>query len=129
MITTILTREERLHFIEHQNHKIMWCDYSRSSEQEMIGLLEKAVILGRTTGNRLNILSNFKSTPKCPDFNKKLKAHGKFFHQEGIDVRVAILGIDSPLKRVVVNATMAITRIKNVKLFENKDDAMKWLIS
>lgn len=129
MITSTLTLEQRLHFINHKNHKIMWCDYSKSSEKEMIDLLEKAVELGRTVGNRLNILANFKSTPKCPEFNKKLKAYGKSYHQDGVDVQVAILGIDSPLKRVVVNATMAITRIKNVKLFENKADAIQWLIN
>lgn len=93
----------------------------------MIDLLRKAIELGKTAGETLNILTDFSSTPKCPEFNKLLKGYGKEFHQDGVLVRVAILGIDSPLKRVVVNATMAITRIRNVKLFENKDEALEWL--
>ncbi len=127
MITATLTLEQRLHFFSHGGHKIMWCNYSKSSEQEMITLLRKAVELGKTSGDTLNILSDFSSTPKCPEFNKLLKGYGKEFHQDGVAVKVAILGIDSPLKRVVVNATMAITRIKNVKLFENREEALIWL--
>ena len=129
MITTTAIQAQRLHFFSHNNHKIMWCDYSKSGEQEMIVLLRKAVELGKTAGNTLTILTDFSSTPKCPEFNKLLKGYGKEFHQSGVDIRVAILGIDSPLKRVVVNATMAITRIKNVKLFENRNTALAWLTS
>lgn len=127
MITNTLTLEQRLHFFSQDAHKIMWCDYSKSSEQEMISLLRKAVELGKTAGATLNIMADFSSTPKCPEFNKLLKGYGRDFHNDGVAVRVAILGIDSPLKRVVVNATMTITRIKNVKLFENKQDALAWL--
>ncbi len=129
MITPTLTLEQRLHFITHNNHKILWCDYSRSGESEMIELLRKAVELGKTSGSSLKILTDFSSTPKCPEFNKLLKGYGKEFHNDGVDVKVAILGIDSPLKRVVVNATMVITRIKNVKLFENREEALDWLTS
>ncbi len=124
-----LTQEQRLHFFDHKDHKIMWCDYSKSGETEMIELLRKAVELGKTAGDNLNILTDFKSTPKCPEFNKLLKGYGKEFHQNGVEVKIAILGIDSQLKRVIVNATMVITRIKNMKLFENKDDAIEWLTS
>lgn len=95
----------------------------------MIALLHKAVVLGRTAGNRLNILSDFSKTPKSTAFNTDLKKFGKEFYKAGVDVQVAVLGIDSTLKRVIVNATMAITRLKNVKLFESKDDAMDWLIN
>ncbi len=124
-----LTTSQRLHFFDHEGRKVLWCDYSRSGEEQMLRLLEQAVDLAKKVESELNILTNFKSTPKCPEFNKRLKAYGKEFHQAGIDVKVAILGIDSPLKRVVVNATMAITRIKNVKLFEHKEEALKWLAS
>lgn len=129
MINETLTTNQRLIFFEHHGKKIMWCDYSKSSEERMLNLLEQAVDLGMTAGEELNILTNFQSTPKCPEFNRKLKAHGKTFHQSGVAVKVAILGIDSPLKRVVVNATMAITRIRNVKLFERREEAIAWLIA
>lgn len=129
MISITLTKEERLYFIDFNGKKILWCDYSKSGEQEMISLLRKAVELGKTAGDELNILADFSSTPKCSEFNKLLKGYGKEFHQNGVAVKVAILGIDSQLKRVVVNATMAITRIKNVKLFDNRMEAKKWLTS
>ena len=127
MIASTPSADQRLHFFTHIDQRVMWCDYSKSSEKEMIVLLRKAVELGKTAGDKLNILTDFSSTPKCPEFNKLLKMYGKEFHHDGVAVRVAILGIDSPLKRVVVNATMAITRIKNVKLFENRDAALVWL--
>ena len=60
----------RLSFFEHKGSKILWCDYSKSGEEQMISLLEQAVDLGKTAGAELNILSDFKSTPKrikiCP---------------------------------------------------------------
>ena len=118
---------ERLNFFDHAGHKIMWCDYSKLSEEQMIALLEEAVVFAKEAGDQLNILTNFKSTPKSPEFSKRLKVHGKSYHKAGVDVKVAILGIDSPLKRVVVNTTMVITRIKNVRLFETKEEALKWL--
>ncbi|MEO9870284.1 hypothetical protein [Ekhidna sp.] len=128
ILNLIQDMHDRLNFFNHAGHKIMWCDYSKSGEEQMIKLLEEAVVYGKTAGDHLNILADFKSTPKCPEFNKKLKAYGKSYHQSGIEVKAAILGIDSPLKRVVVNATMAITRIKNVRLFDSKEDALKWLV-
>ncbi|MEO9485729.1 MAG: hypothetical protein ABJG47_19895 [Ekhidna sp.] len=129
MVNITLTKEERLYFIDYNDKKILWCDYSKSGEREMIQLLRKAVELGKTVGDNLNILTDFSSTPRCPEFNKLLKGYGKEFHQGGVAVKVAILGIDSPLKRVVVNGTMVITRIKNVKLFDNRMEAKNWLTS
>ena len=118
---------DRLYFFDSGNERIMWVDYSKSSPEAMISLLEKASDFGKESGEKLNILANFKSTPQSAKFNKKLKEHGKLYYKSGIKVKVAVLGIDSSLKRVVVNATMVITRIKNVKLFESKQDAIKWL--
>ena len=128
-MSEVLTTSQRLHFFDSGGRKILWCDYSKSGEEQMLRLLEQAVDLAKKVEVELNILTNFRSTPKCPEFNKRLKAYGKEFHQSGIHVKVAVLGIDSPLKRVVVNATMAITRIRNVKLFEGRDEAIAWLIS
>lgn len=129
MLSENQATDQRLTFFDFHGKRTMWVDYSKSGEEQMIHLLEQAVDLGWTVGDELNILANFKSTPKCPEFNRRLKAHGKKFYHQGVVVKVAILGIDSPLKRVVVNATMAITRIKNVKLFEHKEDALNWIIS
>jgi hypothetical protein len=106
----------------------MWCDYSALNEEDMIDLLHQAVELGKTAGSRLNILSDFTKTPKSQQFNTDLKKFGKEYHKAGIRVKVAVLGIDSTLKRVIVNATMVITRINNVKLFEHKEEAMDWLV-
>ena len=118
---------ERLNYFNHAGQKIMWCDYGKFSEEKMIALLEEAVVLGKAAGKNLNILTNFKSIPRCPAFNRKLKDHGKSYYKAGVKVRVAVLGIDNPLKRLALKATMAITRIRNVKLFENREEALKWL--
>lgn len=120
---------ERLFFIYHNAHKVLWCDYSRLNPDGMISLLEEASSIGMKEDGKLNILADFSKTPQSKDFNIRIKLRGKEYYQAGIDVKVAVLGIDSPLKRVIVNGTMAISRIKNVKLFEAKDSAMNWLLN
>lgn len=119
---------DRLFFIEHHGHKIMWCDYSRLSPGSMISLLEEASALGMKEGKELNILADFSKTPQSKEFNALIKQRGKAYYKAGIDVKVAVLGIDSPLKRVIVNGTMAISKIRNVKLFQGKETAMNWLV-
>ena len=117
----------RLNYFDHSGVQILWCDYSRLSEAEMIFLLNSASNMGKKSGSSLNILADFSETPMSKEFNEKLKEAGKSYSQSGVNVKVAVLGIDSTFKRVIVNTTMVITRIRNVKLFENKQDALGWL--
>lgn len=93
----------------------------------MIELLVKASNLGRKSGDRLLILADFSKTPKSKAFNEGIKREGKAYYKAGIEVQVAVLGIDSSLKRLIVNTTMIVTKIKNVKLFDNREEAIKWL--
>jgi len=120
-------KPDRLKFFNEGGANILWCDYSRLPESEMIELLIEAAKLGRQSGKRLLILADFAKTPKSKAFNERIKQEGKAYYKDGIDVQVAVLGIDSGLKRVIVNTTMIVTKIKNVKLFENREDAIKWL--
>lgn len=128
MATEILTKE-RVSFIDHQGIKILSVDFSKSSGELMIKTMNQAAELGKASGENVNIVADFKSTPKSPEFNKRLKEIGKEYKSFGIEVKLAALGIDSPFKRVVVNATIIVTRLKNVKLFETREDALDWMIS
>ena len=117
----------RIKVIENLGVKVMWVDFSKLPEDQMIELVIEASKYGRNFGDKLYILADFNKTPKSKTFNEQLKVEGKSYHKDGIDVKVAALGINSNLKRVIVNTTMIVTRIKNVKLFQDKETALKWL--
>lgn len=119
---------ERLWFFNEGTHTILWCDYSKSGEDQMINLFEKAFEASKTVGSPVKILANFKSTPKSPRLTKRMRESGKWFKQNGVDIKIGIIGVDSPFTRVVMNATMTISRVSNVKLFEEKQDGLDWLI-
>lgn len=118
---------DRLWFFNEGSENIMWCDYSKSGEDQMIALFDQAFEMSQTLGSSVKILANFKSTPKSQKLTKKMRESGKWFKQAGVDVKIAVLGIDNTFTRVVINTTMTISRVKNMKLFENNDEALKWL--
>ena len=128
MMENEVLSKERVSFMEYQGIRILFVDFSKSSAQMMIDTMNEAAELGKRQGDSLNLMANFKSTPKSPEFNKRLKEIGKEYKQLGIDVKLAALGIDSPFKRVVVNATIIVTKLKNVKLFESKEKALHWFV-
>lgn len=107
---------------------VMHVDYSGLSEEAMIQTLDEAAELGLSKKN-LRILADFTRTKHSQKFNQKIKQHGLKYSKQGKDPKIAVLGIDSVLKRVIMNATMAVTRIRNVRLFETRERALDWLIS
>ncbi len=127
MLRLNATMTDRLKIFHHAGVSVMWCDYSRLDEKEMLDLLDQAAKLGKTMGRQVCILADFAKTPRNKAFNEGIKYHGKDYYKSGYDVKVAVLGIDSTLKRIIVNTTMIVTKIKNVKLFEHKEEALTWL--
>ncbi len=118
---------DRLFFFDYQGEDIMWCDYSKSGEDQMIELFDKAFETSKTVGSSVKILANFKSTPKSPTLTKRMRENGKWFKQNGVEVKIGIIGVDNSFNRVVINTSITISRIKNIRLFENKEEALKWL--
>ncbi len=118
---------ERLYFFNNGGESIMWCDYSKSGEDQMIALFDRAFEASKTAGTSVKILSNFKSTPKSPRLTKRMRESGKWFRQNGINIRIAVVGMDNAFTRIVMNTTMTISRVKNLRLFEEKEEALKWL--
>lgn len=127
MTTEEFTINQRLYSFKHKGTKIIWCDFSKSGPEQMIELLKKAASFGLNEVGEVNFLVNFKSTPKSPEFSRLIKEYGKQYKLERIDVKVAALGIDSQLKRVIANATIAITKVKGIKVVETKEQALDWL--
>lgn len=118
---------DRLWFFNEDAHNIMWCDYSSSSEDEMITLFNEAFEITKTAGSSIKVLANFRSTPRSPRLTKLMRESGKWYKQAGVDVKIGVVGINSPFTKVVMNATMAISRVKNLRLFEDREDALGWL--
>lgn len=117
---------DRIWFFKHNGHKIMWTDFSKSGPEQMITLFEQAFEANRNE-SPLKVLANFKSTPRCPELTKKIRESGKWFHKQGVDVKVAVIGVDNVFTSVVINTIMTISRLKKIRLFENGEAALKWL--
>ncbi|MEP0985390.1 hypothetical protein [Ekhidna sp.] len=118
---------DRLWFFNEGANNIMWCDYSKSGEDQMLTLFDQAFEISQNSGSSVKILANFKSTPKSQKLTKRMRESGKWFKQSGVDVKIAVLGFDNTFTRIVMNTTMTISRVKNLKLFENREDALGWL--
>ncbi|MDW3196713.1 MAG: hypothetical protein R8G66_30325 [Cytophagales bacterium] len=118
----------QIRFETYKGHAILCVNYSGLSETDMIQTLDQAAAIGMKE-NDLCILADFSKTRHSKLFNQKIKQHGLEYSKKGNDPRIAVLGIDSVLKRVIMNATMAVTRIRNVRLFETRERALGWLIS
>ena len=112
----------------HQGISILYVDYSGLTEEAMIRTLDEAAAMGHDQDN-LRILADFSRTKHSKSFNQKIKQHGMDYSRRGQDPKIAVLGIDSLLKRIIMNATMTVTKIRNVKLFESRAKAMDWLIA
>ncbi len=119
---------KQIRFETYRSNEILHVDYSGLTENEMILTLDQAAAVGINKESLL-ILADFSQTRHSKKFNQKIKEHGLNYSKKGKDPKIAVLGIDSLLKRVIMNATMAVTRISNVRLFETKDRALDWLIS
>ncbi len=119
---------KQIQFEEYAGVTVMYVDYSGLSEEEMIRTLDQAAELGLDKKD-LRILADFTRTKHSQQFNQKIKQHGLKYSKQGKDPKIAVLGIDSVLKRVIMNATMAVTRIRNVRLFETRERALHWLTS
>ncbi len=120
---------ERLYFIDHQGSDVLYCDFSKSGENEMIELVEIAFEKAKKAGPSVSVLSNFRSTPRSPNFVKKMREGGKWFNQNNVQVKIGVVGVDNSLTKVIMSVTMTITRVRNMKLFESEEAALNWLSS
>ena len=119
---------KQITFESYKGTSILFVDYSRLTEEEMIRTLDKASEIGFGEENLL-ILADFTKTRHSKQFNQRIKQHGLKYSKHGKSPKIAVLGIDSVLKRVIMNATMAVTKIRNVKLFDTREKALNWLVS
>lgn len=74
--------KQRVRFIDYRGVQILCVDFSKSSGELMIKTMNHAAEVGKNSDGMLHIVANFKSTPKNPEFNKRLKELGKEYKQE-----------------------------------------------
>lgn len=115
-----------IRFESHKGVSVLHVDYSGLTEEEMIRTLNQAAEAGFNHAD-LRILADFSQTRHSKEFNQKIKRHGQNYSRHGKSPRIAVLGIDSTLKRVIMNSTMAVTRMRIVKLFDTEERALVWL--
>ena len=112
---------ENPEWIEHKGKKILYCDFSGFSEDEMIDLLEKEAQILEQNGKTL-IISNFANTAIGKAFWAKSKELVKTRIQPNTE-KSAILGVEG-LKAIMLKANNAFSgdKVEPMKSLEAAKD-------
>lgn len=111
--------------ISHQGKEIIYIDYRNLSDEEMVKTLlemkEKVLALNKSHLRLVNVTG----TNASATFRTQMRKIGKEIGH--VPSKVAVVGVPSS-KRVVINAYNVMIGGK-MKLFENEEDALDYLIS
>jgi hypothetical protein len=112
--------------IESHGNRVIYVDYSdRTTEPELLGLLEEVARLAATSPQGTGVLSNFVGVRVGPTFLSRANQIGKeVFVAKGF--RNAVLGIDG-IKEVLFKGYLRFTGDKNTRAFGTEAEALAWL--
>lgn len=115
----------RIEFMMHQEHQIMVINYSFSSEETFISILEVgSSVISQHDKNSLLVLSDFTGAIINPKFLYFIKCHLKF--NAPYIKASAIIGLNT-LQEILLNSLLKFTDRK-LKSFSSKEKALEWLI-
>ena len=113
-------------WIEENGKKILYVDYSVcKSSDEMLACLHEYTDILRGLPNRVNCLENYEGSFTSKEFIDEGKVLGKEIHAKKLD-KNALIGIFG-IKNVLLKTYITFSGQKNVKSFQTKKDALKWL--
>ena len=114
-------------WIEYKGKKILSVDYrGANSLEDMVNVLHQEVNIEKTLKEKTVVLANFEGTHGSGEYMSELKKLGKEVRNEKTS-KTALLGITG-VKKVLLSAYIAFTGDKNLRPFDNEEDALAWLI-
>jgi hypothetical protein len=113
-------------FLVHQGKEVMFADYTKSDTKELqLELLEKVAATMQQKG-RVRLLVDYNGVTAGTDYMSKIKDYGNTVFKEHM-VCSATLGITG-LKKILFNGYNRATGATNVKIFEDREAALDWLV-
>lgn len=117
-------------WIQHKGKRILYTDHGGLGPEEMIENLEVAakMTLKEATDTKILSLVNFEGARVNSEYMARLKELGKEVY-EPLTEKTAVLGI-SGIRHILVSAYNRVTgAAATQKLFDNRDEALEWLVS
>ena len=116
--------------IDHNGTEILYIDYRGCrTDEEMIAILHEAqkVVSNEYSSKPYLQLTDLSNTFTTREYMKELKSVAKTTPQTA--TKRAVVGIDSPGRKILLHAYNIIMGKKAVKPFDSLEDAKAWLVS
>jgi hypothetical protein len=118
-------KTERVKFIKHQEKEILLLDFSNSTADEVLKIIEQAkrVISSRPQQSLLTLtdVTNARFNADVSEQMKAFTVHNKPYVRAG-----AVVGITG-LKRIIFSAVVAFSQRK-LESFDDREEAKQWLV-
>jgi hypothetical protein len=119
---------ERIRWIESNGKKILYSDYSGlNTTEELTAVLDGAVKMVKSSPTKVLSLVNFKNSKLNNEFMGKIKKAGEEVLDKGAE-KTAVVGVTG-LQSILYKAYVSVTGSKTIKVFDNEEDAIAFLIS
>lgn len=117
-------------WIEHNGKRILFTDHRGQGSHGMITNAEKAAQMVREVHQpeKILFLTNFEGATLTPEVMARLKTLGQEVYEPRTE-KLALLGITG-IRHILLAGYNRITGAgKHQKLFDNREDALDWLVS
>jgi hypothetical protein len=114
-------------WIEQKGKKILLVDYRGAKNvDDMISILKQETEIERISTDKVSVLANFEKAYYYPKYMEELKKLGKEVRNEKT-YKTALIGIVGA-KKIFMQAYITFTGDKNLKTFDNEEEAKDWLL-
>lgn len=115
-------------FIKHKDKEIIYVDHRKDeNDMEMIDTLKKAIKIEESIEGNYLLLANYENKFVSFQFMEVLQDAGKKLNRKE-RAKTALVGI-SGIKTMFLSGYIKLTGHKNIKTFDNEQDAKEWLVS
>lgn len=113
-------------FFDHNGTEIMFADYTKSaSKEQQLQLLDEVAEAMKKKG-KVRLLVDYTGVTAGTDYMSKIKEYGNTIFKEHM-LCSATMGVTG-LKKILFNGYNRATGATNVKVFEDRSQALSWLV-
>jgi len=118
--------ESRVYWIEHKGERILYTDYSNATPDEILSTVNESVAVSFSQEKK-SVLQIVNVSNAAYDLKSWQFLRQRAKETEPYTKASAVLGVEGPKKHLLTVTKMVSKR--NIKAFDNIDDAKEWLIS
>ena len=117
----------RIEWLTHKGKRILFVVFDGTNTEEFAAQVEKYEKVVLAEPNQVLLITDFTKINPMPGSMKVLEESGKRVTRHKAE-RAAVLGV-SGARNLFLTTYLLVTGQKNVKTFNDKDDALEWLVS